>query len=151
MSVLGTAYTICGIIFLMACVMDGQDVKPLWKKNVGNRLEKLSNYFYPIEYITRTIEVPHEPINVNYTTFKSRRIVQAYCIGESEIMMNYLRIGGDMDLARRMAVDDAKTRCLQAVKNSIIPFVSVSVRDAPAEIYVEASLYVGEDNHEYKL
>lgn len=43
----GIAYVLCALLYMMACIMDGPDVKPLWKKWVGVKLSDLANYFDP--------------------------------------------------------------------------------------------------------
>lgn len=38
------------ILYTIACIMDGQDVKPLWKKWLGCKLEIMANELKPIRY-----------------------------------------------------------------------------------------------------
>lgn len=38
------------ILYTIACIMDGQDVKPLWKKWLGSKLEIMANELKPIRY-----------------------------------------------------------------------------------------------------
>jgi len=43
-------YITLGVLYTVACVMDGQDVKPLWKRWLGKKLATVANYYYPINY-----------------------------------------------------------------------------------------------------
>lgn len=47
---IGIAYFVCGFIYLIACIMDGQDLKPLWKKWLGLKLADIADLYYPIDY-----------------------------------------------------------------------------------------------------
>lgn len=38
------------ILYTIACIMDGQDVKPLWKKWLGSKLIIMANRLWPIRY-----------------------------------------------------------------------------------------------------
>lgn len=39
------------VLYTLACIADGPDVKPVWKKWLGKRLEKMANRYYPIQYV----------------------------------------------------------------------------------------------------
>lgn len=41
------------VLYTLACIADGPDVKPLWKKWLGGKLERMANKYYPIQYIQR--------------------------------------------------------------------------------------------------
>ena len=41
------------VLYTLACIADGPDVKPIWKKWLGKRLEKMANKYYPIQYVQR--------------------------------------------------------------------------------------------------
>lgn len=43
-------YITLGILYLLACIADGQDVKPLWKRWLGCKLEGWANNLNPIDY-----------------------------------------------------------------------------------------------------
>lgn len=38
------------VLYTLACIADGPDVKPKWKKWLGKKLEKMANRCYPIQY-----------------------------------------------------------------------------------------------------
>lgn len=42
---IGIAYIVCGFLYLIACVMDGPDVKPLWKKWMGFKFYGFAKYY----------------------------------------------------------------------------------------------------------
>ena len=52
---MATAYIILSILYMLACIADGPDVKPRWKKWLGKRLETISNSLYPIQYVKRPL------------------------------------------------------------------------------------------------
>ena len=41
------------VLYTLACIADGPDVKPIWKKWLGKRLERMANKYYPIQYVQR--------------------------------------------------------------------------------------------------
>jgi hypothetical protein len=74
-------YITLAILYTIACVMDGPDVKPLWKRWLGSKLEAQANKLKPINYCNRadclyylnwTPPQKHEPIYVD--TFDRKRI-----------------------------------------------------------------------------
>ena len=38
------------VLYTIACCMDGQDLKPIWKRWLGVRLERMADSLYPIDY-----------------------------------------------------------------------------------------------------
>lgn len=47
---MATIILILFILYTLACVADGPDVKPKWKEWLGKRLKVMSNALYPIQY-----------------------------------------------------------------------------------------------------
>lgn len=41
------------VLYTLACIADGPDVKPKWKKWLRKKLEKMANRYYPIQYVQR--------------------------------------------------------------------------------------------------
>ena len=152
MNTLGVAYTICGILYIIACVMDGQDVKPLWKKWVSRRLEKAANYFFPIKYVTETKYIPlasptpWERDGFDYTTFDARKIQCVSKICETDIADELLRYGNnginlDCMIAQRMRY------CMNSIFDTIRQenFINFAVdrESAYPNILIRAWLHVG--------
>lgn len=155
MGTFGTAYIICGILYTIACVMDGQDVKPLWKKWVGKKLEKASNYFFPIKYVTETkykyvpIEPPSpfERCDYDHLTFDAQKIASEAIITESDIMSGYMRQPYRHDVFVEHLIAARKRDCLHAIfnmiaENNLVNF-DVDRKSAFPNVIVRAWSYVG--------
>lgn len=113
MTSIGIAYIVCGFVYLIACVMDGQDVKPLWKKWLGVKLADVANYYDPIDYCNRDkcmyvdeiyklkealrFNKPSHTFQLEETRFGSVRIESNICIGEDEVF----RANCEMEMARK--------------------------------------------------
>ena len=152
MTTLGTLYIVCGILYIIACVMDGQDVKPLWKKWVGGKLEKAANYFFPIKYVTETKYIPLASptpwvrCDYEHTSFEARKIQCVSKIYETDIADELLRYGNsginlDCMIAQRMK------NCMNSIfdtirQENIINFDVDRESDYP-NILVRAWLHVG--------
>ena len=46
-------YITLGILYMLACIADGQDVKPIWKRWLGLKLADIADGFYPIDFCHR--------------------------------------------------------------------------------------------------
>ena len=53
METIGIIYVVLGILYTIACCMDGQDLKPRWKHWLGVRLEGYADSLKPIDYCVR--------------------------------------------------------------------------------------------------
>lgn len=93
-------YITLAILYTIACVMDGSDVKPLWKRWLGSNLETQANKLKPINYCNRadclyylnwTPPQKHGPIQVD--TFDRKRIEQVVLIGEDDLFRAAIRDG----------------------------------------------------------
>lgn len=155
MAIFGTIYIVLGVLYMVACIMDGQDVKPLWKKALGKRLEKVSNYFYPIEYVTRTEYLPSQPIYIKEATFDAVKVESRIMIGEGEVyearkQEEMARQHGYPHLVSRwktvpFMVEEAKKRCLQELFEQAKQGVTLAVDEEShwPGIIVSGSMYVG--------
>ena len=135
--------------------MDGQDVKPLWKEALGKRLERLSNYFYPIEYVTRTEYLPSQPIYVEKATFDAVKVESRIMIGEGEVYKARIQEEmahrhGDPHLVPRwntvpFMVEEAKKNCLQELFEQAKQGVTIEVDEEShwPGIIVKGFMYVG--------
>lgn len=161
MTSIGIAYIVCGFVYLIACVMDGPDLKPRWKKWLGGRLERLANYYYPINYVCKiryktrwkTREVPVHLPPIEVTTYDIKKIEQAFLLREGDLFEARMH----EDMARRsgmffppmMTVDGivarTKEKCLYSVIDAVKPFITIEEdRDSNyPEIIVRGSICVG--------
>lgn len=148
---IGIAYIACGIVYMMASIMDGQDIKPLWKKWLGKRLEKAANRFFPIEYVidTKYIHVPSpspfERCSYDHMTFDAQKIESNYLITEQELFELYMRMPfGNKDVVERI-ITERKKACIRAIFDKVSDYVSYEVdrESHRPSIIVRAWLYVG--------
>lgn len=148
----GIAYIVCSILYTIACVMDGGDVKPQWKKWVGRRLEKTANYFHPIKYVvdTRYIPLPQptpfERIEYDVTRYDSRKITSVAFINECDIMDEYIRSPYERKVLMERIIAARKRDCLRSIFDKIATdnVVSFEVKNDQLRhrIVVSARLYV---------
>lgn len=150
METLGTLYIVCGILYTIACIMDGQDVKPLWKKWVGKRLERAANYFFPIKYVTRYVPLPPptpmEHYDYDITRFDSKKIESIAYINECDIMDMYIRQPYERDVFMKRLIAARKRDCLRAIFDRIaaedIVNYNIDYKSRRPSVIVRAWLYV---------
>ena len=152
------------ILYTIACCMDGPDLKPRWKRWLGGRLERLANYYYPINYVCKiryktrwkTKEVPVFTPPIEVVTYDIKKIEECYLLQESDLSLAYaheeLAKKRDVPLwmiPRKLTIDgmveDARERCVMSVIEAAKNFVTVEEdRDSCyPEIIVRGSLFVG--------
>lgn len=76
------------ILYTLACIADGQDVKPLWKRWLGRKLEKMADSLHPIDYcIPAACKFGNRFRTPEYhpTTFDSARIEKNVMITECQL------------------------------------------------------------------
>lgn len=103
-------YITLGILYTIACVMDGSDVKPLWKKWLGVKLAALADYYdpefcrkvdkcpYPKKYLAAKEDIrllkaelnsyrnkPCIPLELQETRFDNVKLESNICISESDV------------------------------------------------------------------
>lgn len=144
--------------------MDGPDLKPGWKRWLGGRLERLANYYYPINYVCKiryktrwkTKEVPVFTPPIEVVTYDIKKIEECFLLRENDLYSAYMH----EELAKKSGlplwtiprqltidgmVDDTRERCLMSVIEAAKNFVTIEVdRDSHyPEIFIKGSLYVG--------
>lgn len=53
METIGIIYVVSGILYTIACCMDGPDLKPRWRRWLGMKLERYADNLKPIDYCIR--------------------------------------------------------------------------------------------------
>ncbi len=154
-------YISVGILYMLACIADGQDVKPLWKRWLGGKLEGWADKLKPIEYCNlikcryyqeafrRMYEqMPHDSV-----------LVEGYAIiGENEVRdaalrEDMMRRHGRADLIPAFGsvsglIERGKRECARAIAHEIeksnrIRFDVDSESRYPS-ICVHGRVYVGQ-------
>lgn len=159
MTTIGTIYIVCGIIYLIACVMDGQDVKPLWKKWVGKKLEKAANYFFPINYVTKTKVVkeyvplpsptPLERCDYDRLNFDAEKVASQTMITESDLMMAFIHTPHQKKDITNILIKENKSKCLNAIfrkiaEENVVNF-EIDRETRRPNIIVRAWMYIGKN------
>lgn len=137
--------------------MDGQDIKPLWKKWVGNKLEKAANYFFPIKYVTETKVVkeyvplpsptPWERSDYDHVTFDAVKVASQAMITEGDLLMAYRHMPYQKSDFMNMVINENKSECFNAIFRKIaaenVVNFEIDRETARPNIIVRAWLYVG--------
>lgn len=153
------------VLYTVACCMDGPDLKPKWKKWLGGKLERLANYYYPINYVCKiryktrwkTREIPCIPTEaLDLVTFDAKKIEQCIILGESELYearMNdeMMRIRGipmwqvPGILSEGEIVDRAKKKCVYEILDNVKQFINIEVdrQSRDPDIIVRGHINVG--------
>lgn len=153
MITLGTLYIVCGIIYTIACVMDGQDVKPLWKKWVGKKLEKAANFFFPIKYVTETKFIPvpsptpFERCDYNIQTFDAVKVQSQAMITEEDLLLDSRYMPYREKDAKAMLINQQQSKCINAIFREIaaenLVNFEIDKESAWPNVIVRAWMYVG--------
>lgn len=112
-------------MYVIACIMDGPDVKPLWIKWVGRKLG-----LPEVEYI---------PIDRNVIHFYSHQLRCRKEINEFELCFSKRH---QFDI-----IDQVKEECVHDLMFKIVPYVQFKIDTNPYDrnIEVDALLIVGGD------
>ncbi len=133
------------VLYTLACIADGPDVKPLWKRRLGWKLERWANGLKPIdycqmvsckyyqEYLSRPR--PSQQIPMECSTSKVRLIEKAYKIGEDQLYQ--ARRNEDMARERGLFIpphmtgegmmNEYKQMITDDLTKELKPFVSIKV------------------------
>ena len=158
-------YITLGILYMLACIADGQDVKPLWKRWLGCKLEGWADNLKPIDYCIRAECKYWQSYQLNdYRTkceipqvrFDAEKIASRMVLTESELFRARMieddarRHGMPLHLIPRREtvdgmIDEAKMRCVNEVLKLAQGHVDVEVREdeCRGEVFIEGALYVG--------
>ena len=134
--------------------MDGPDVKPLWKRALGDKLEHWANELKPIDYCNmRKCEFYRQAMEQRYNAPSIRLIAKECIIPENEIMCamreEQLSKGHHIPLPRMRTVDGLVDKAKRQVIHSLLTtaegFIDIDIRkdDYFPRFYLYGSLYVG--------
>ena len=135
------------VLYMGACIADGHDVKPLWKRWLGTKLEQKANQLKPINYcrpydcdlLEKACRPKHEfRVPVQVSTIEHHTIEHIVRIDEGQMFDVYMR----RQMMERAGVpawqmsryesiegmiDEAKHRCMNAVLDTAKQFVDIQV------------------------
>ena len=145
-------YITLGVLYTIACVMDGQDVKPLWKRWLGSKLESYADKLKPINYCN-TGKCKFAQIAFEQSRRDTRLIAKEYCINEGELMQAMR----DEQFAKRSRyplppsrtvdglVENAKRQIVHSLLSTAESYINIEVHKEKhyPTIYLYGSLYVG--------
>ena len=142
------------VLYMTACIMDGPDVKPLWKRWLGSKLESYADRLKPINYCN-TGKCKFAQIAFEHSRQNTRLIACERCIKESELM----RAMSDEQFARRIhfpippshtvdgLVENAKREIVRSLLSTAESYINIEVHKEEhfPTIYVYGSMYVGKN------
>lgn len=113
------------ILYTLACIADGQDVKPLWKRWLGRKLEKMADSLHPIDYcIPAACKFGNRFRTPEYhpTTFDSARIEKNVMITECQLAEAAFRanFGEPFPMYEyRKLIEEGKRFCIKEIEKAI--------------------------------
>lgn len=133
-------YITLAILYTIACVMDGSDVKPLWKRWLGSNLEAQANKLKPINYCNRADCLyylnwtpPQKHGHIQVDTFDRKHIEQVVLIGEDDLFRAAIRdgyCGGrsyGKSYEKELLIENAKEVCFDKLMEACKPFVEFKI------------------------
>jgi hypothetical protein len=132
--------------------MDGPDVKPLWKRWLGSKLESYASKLKPIDYCNR-----HECKFFQQGFAPTRLIAVEHKIGEDELMQamrdeqfaKHSRYRYPLPKSRTVdgLVENAKREIVRSLLSTAESYINIEVRKEECfpTIYVYGSMYVGKN------
>lgn len=151
-------YITLGVLYTVACVMDGQDVKPLWKRWLGTKLANMAEYYKPIDYCVmpqckfynEALQAERERRQREYQAkillsdelaYNALILEEAVCIGEREIMQEFRRYGNH---TKAVLKERAKQHIAAAISKAIEQnnLIRYEEREMPYETYIVGQLRV---------
>ena len=158
-------YITLGILYLLACIADGQDVKPLWKRWLGCKLEGWADNLKPIDYCNvgkckfyqeYWLNKNKPKIEVPQVRFDAEKIESHMMLTESELYRarmleeEAIRHGKSIFMTPYHKtvdgmVDDAKQRCADEILKLTRRYITIDVRkdECRGAITIDGTLYVG--------
>lgn len=142
------------LLYMAACIMDGPDVKPLWKRALGGKLERWADELKPVDYCNmRKCKFCQQAMEQQYNAPSIRLIAKEYIIPENEMMdamMNeQLSNKYSFPLPQSRSVDglidNAKRQIVRSLLTTAKGFIDIEIHkdEISPEIYLYGSLYVG--------
>ena len=160
MGTLGILYLVFGILYMLACIADGQDVKPLWKRWLGGKLERYADKLKPIDYCNMRgcryyqehVERRDAMIPIDYKRIESCVQISEGELHEARIMEDMMRRRGETSMTPAnfgisRIVERAKKDCIYGImreveKNNLLN-VKVDSESRYPETIVRGFIYVG--------
>lgn len=158
-------YITLGILYLLACIADGQDVKPLWKRWLGCKLEGWADNLKPIDYCNRSeckywqsyqLNDCRTKYEIPQVRFDAEKIESRMVLTENELFRARMvedearRHGMPLHLIPRREtvdgmIDDVKKHCMNEILKLAQSRIDLEVRkdDCRGEIVIDGVLYVG--------
>lgn len=145
---IGVVYIILGILYTIACVMDGPDVKPVIKSRVGKFMWRYIDNYYKIprtELCTRA----HIPLSV--MNFDIKKIDSCIVYGERELhhVLMFDRTEKQPGI-KDYVIKEMKERCAYKLLESIIAndMIQFHINEPDwmvhgPKIVVDASIFIG--------
>ena len=121
------------VAYMLCCIADGPDVKPVIKKRLGKYLEVQANRLYPIQYVHPIVR-----------TARESRIENAMRFNEYDVMDMMRRRNCSSDEAIRLITKEASKSLAKSFAETLLTngFIKFDTqRDFTGAFYVRASLH----------
>lgn len=122
--------------YTLACIADGPDVKPLWKKWLGWKLERYANKLKPINYCNKPFcEHVERAMKMPQIHFLSDILEKNILLDEGDMyeatMLEELSRKKNLPLPRRKTrhgmIEEGKEMCIKSISNSIVPYIDIKI------------------------
>lgn len=121
------------ILYTLACIADGQDVKPLWKRWLGRKLEKMADSLHPIDYCIPSVckhRLRSRIPDIHPTTFDSARIeknvmISEYQLAQAAIRANFGEPFPEYEYTK--LIEDGKRVCIREIEKVIEEYNLVNI------------------------
>lgn len=148
-------YITLGILYLLACIADGQDVKPLWKRWLGGKLERYADRLKPIDYCNmRMCRYYTEAMESRQRPPSAVLMKSSVRIGESELFRaktseyeakrrGYAHLLPSCETKDGL-IENAKRTCAKEILKSVERSIVFEVHEGTScpEIFVEGILNI---------
>lgn len=145
------------LLYMAACIMDGPDMKPLWKKALGAKLEKWADELKPINYCNHLCCKYY--LNAQQPQLRCVMLEKNVMVGENELMeaMRNEQMAKHKHLYLPKVhtvdgvLDNAKRQIVRSLLQTAESYIVIDERrnECFNEIYLCGSLYVGNKQRIY--
>lgn len=120
------------VLYTLACIADGPDVKPIWKQWLGGKLESYANKLKPICYcIPSNCVLAKKAMNVPQIRFVSEVIEVNILLDESEMYHATIyeeecrkhSTFAPRSLSRKYKIEEGKKKCFDSIARRLQPYI----------------------------
>ena len=140
----GIIYIILSVVYIICCILDGPDLKPIWKKYVGIKLYNIHKKFYDATPIPICPPLPFEPIRIETSTFDAIDIRCREKISEWHLMEYSKMYGNDIDNVISNSINRIYKGIFEQIKNNNLIDIEIDKENDYPNIIITGNLKVGQ-------